>query len=359
MVNSNGEAIDAEYYDKTTPYDEETVNSLVPYGEETDGSFGFFYHKAKYEDTGPGTTSYFTEMFRTSNMNNFKQKAYDSPGGAAIRVNPITGEKEMFIAGSRTGKDIRESMTLFAKSFVHAKFGPLSQFGQDVVAEKQADAEFLIELARENGVKVVYGHSAGSVLASYFPQDEFKVIGINGATRLHEDRDIVNIRDNTILDMAISKRGTIFSKKKDMIVEGYEYHDATKLKVKPSKEANMKKVFEKLEKQKGISSKYQKDVMKLKKYQPASEVEPTKLTTQEGKTIYPVNLISRKRGRTPEQQMDESVKFRDQVKRLKRYERTGDELRRLKATSSSVTKKNHKKKHKRKSKTKSKKGRSR
>ena len=40
-----------------------------------------------------------------SKMDEFLTAAYDNPNGYAIRINPMTGKKEMMIAGTRSRND--------------------------------------------------------------------------------------------------------------------------------------------------------------------------------------------------------------------------------------------------------------
>ncbi len=52
-----------------------------------------------------GDPEYWKSFMKDSNMNEFKKVAYKSKEGYAIRVNPLTGKKEMMVAGTRSVRD--------------------------------------------------------------------------------------------------------------------------------------------------------------------------------------------------------------------------------------------------------------
>ena len=116
------------------------------------------------------TTDYWVDYMSRSELGKFRAQAYANDSGISIRTNPVTGYNELFIAGTRTGRDWAQN---FAEGLGTAWNG-LSKDMPNSIAKELIDdglevsemhkaqfAQHLDELIEENNVKVVYGHSRG------------------------------------------------------------------------------------------------------------------------------------------------------------------------------------------------------
>lgn len=164
----------------------------------------------------------------STDLGSFKAQAYENPDGVAIRTNPETGYKELFIAGSRDFKDwtsnIHEGQYhLFEKfkGLLELKGGkdkaqlvkeaeglgkleamdPIGMIGMDRfegflgLSESHRDefSAYIDRIIEAEGVDVVYGHSRGAAIASGLKSD-VKIIGLDGATFIgHDDSHMLNI----------------------------------------------------------------------------------------------------------------------------------------------------------------------
>lgn len=337
--------------------------------QEYTSDFDLFYHQAKNGMANTvGTQNFFKEYFGNEYFRNFKDRAYQNPAGVSIARNPWSGEVEMFIAGNRSFKDWKESTGVWLSRNKLFTDGLLNDFnvGQKSDDNVYAEAMDLVDLAREYGVTKVYAHSAGVAKAAWFPQDEFQVVGINGATSL-ASHDIVNIRGKGFFDKMIAKK--LYKPDKSVEVAESGFHDITKKVVVTKKKKEKRKYKDEeldasLEAEKSKSKKFREAFNKLKGRKPQDE-----RIKVGARTIYRTGEASKERSKVySEQELtakaerleSEAEKFREQAEYMKnKYSPRGELRRRRLASSSSVTKKNHKKKGKRKSKTKSKKGRSR
>lgn len=110
------------------------------------------------------------------------QEAYSNKEGYVIATNPTTGEKEMFIAGTRTAG--QWALNLF------------DVVGARVDYPRQKQVAIYQEIANREGVDVVYGHSRAAALVSDMDIPGIKKVGVDGAMSLaYQDRDMVNYHE--------------------------------------------------------------------------------------------------------------------------------------------------------------------
>lgn len=142
----------------------------------------------------------------------FVDASYDSPDGYAIRYNPVTGEKEMMVAGTRSGaqwglnaldtvlygadKVIDKSLELAEEAVTdglwhhdhHTHF-----FGKyDVWREKKT--KFYEKIAKKNGVEVLYGHSRGGAIVADM-QHPAKKVGLDSAMLIANNTSMLNFKE--------------------------------------------------------------------------------------------------------------------------------------------------------------------
>lgn len=119
---------------------------------------------------------------------NFANEAYASELGYSIRNNPVTGKREMFVAGTR---DLQQwALNIYDGMLHHYGFGSM-QILDPWRYEKQ---NILGKIARNERVDIVYGHSRGAALAADMPLGGcIQRIGVNGAMRLAANKKMVNL----------------------------------------------------------------------------------------------------------------------------------------------------------------------
>lgn len=150
-----------------------------------------------------------------SDFDEFARNAYDSADGYSIRRNPVTGKKEMFIAGTRNaqqwGLNALDGITYtYDKYFGHKvkKMVDASVFeGFPVYQAIMPDAryldpwrvdkeDYLAKVAKNNDVDVIYGHSrGGALLADMDVADDVDKIGLDAAMIIARNKEMINLNE--------------------------------------------------------------------------------------------------------------------------------------------------------------------
>ena len=148
-------------------------------------------------------TNAFMKNVHSTNFDAFAEKAYSTATGINIRRNPVTGEMEMFVSGSRNGVDWLNN---FAQSDLvsdylqpkgNAPAGAVPQFDfpslRDRVIPRSKQAQqhigdekyvaYLDAMAKKYHIDVVYGHSRGYMYIERMRAPVAKV-GLDGAVFL-------------------------------------------------------------------------------------------------------------------------------------------------------------------------------
>lgn len=193
--------------------DMESVD-IVPKGEhEFDLNYGLREHS---------DPKYWSQYFSDAKLNDFKSAAYGDPTGLSTRFNPVNGKHELFIAGTRTGREwvqnLIEGAAHTASGFLTVAEKVVSAAGlipelKDISMEteqaimladegieftnysehaRDAFSEKIDALIEEEGIDVVYGHSRGAAILSGLHSDVVK-IGIDGASYIGHHGDYLNI----------------------------------------------------------------------------------------------------------------------------------------------------------------------
>lgn len=148
----------------------------------------------------------------------FAARAYASEDGYAIRVNKRTGQKEMFVAGTRYGSQwalnaldsVLYNMDLAATTAANelevelqVEAGievpvPLHKLDVNIFGRvdipRHRKQRFFEDIAAEHGIHVLYGHSrGGSMIADM--DFEGQKIGLDAAMIIAHNKDMLNINE--------------------------------------------------------------------------------------------------------------------------------------------------------------------
>lgn len=135
-----------------------------------------------------GDPEYWENYFEQSRLNAFKNEAYERKEGYSVRTNPFTGNKELFIAGTRSGGEWLQNIIEGAE---HA--GLPSAAGWLSERSKRHYADRLEEIIEREGVTVVYGHSRGAAIMSLINSPGVTKVGIDGASFIGHKESYLNI----------------------------------------------------------------------------------------------------------------------------------------------------------------------
>ena len=184
-----------------------------------------------------GDPEYWANYFEQSQLNAFKNEAYERKEGYSVRTNPFTGNKELFIAGTRSGREWLQNIVEGAE---HA--GLPSAAGWLSERSKRHYADRLEEIIEREGITVVYGHSRGAAIMSLISSPGITKVGIDGASfigdkesylNIIQSRSVAGLGDNLI---AVGHHNNIRLKQR-------AFHDVTRAKTykKVSKVSNVEK----------------------------------------------------------------------------------------------------------------------
>jgi len=183
-----------------------------------------------------------------SNLRDFRRTAYQADAGYSIRYNALTGQNEMFVAGSRKSvRDWTQNLAEGARSIArhplvrnvvtagsiltgqpeilaaYSTYAANAELAGDVSIEyRKQFAKQLQDQAKLYDVKVIYGHSRGAAVMSDIQFDGVK-IGLDGFTEGVDNVDFINITNaGGLIDKTISK------KTGRVELKGRGFHDVTK-----------------------------------------------------------------------------------------------------------------------------------
>ena len=137
-------------------------------------------------------------------FNEFANEAYAAERGYAIRTNPTTGQKEMFIAGTRTKEDwasnVIEMRPKGGSYYAKHMFKDLADseefddaYGHHASSWRDEAQAFYEQIAEEEGVEVIYGHSrGGAIVADMKMGDNVQKVGLDAAMVLADNKGMIN-----------------------------------------------------------------------------------------------------------------------------------------------------------------------
>jgi hypothetical protein len=164
-----------------------------------------FNHNISFQEASQGDPSF----------NDFASEAYASPRGYAIRRNPMTGETEMFVAGTRNIGDHISNVWDLANRIALApaqeawneKGLPPSLMPKHTLWKSNALRHYN-KVARDNNVDVIYGHSRGGALVADMSVDEgVAKVGLSAATLIAHNKDIWNTTSPDLFSRGIGLSG--------------------------------------------------------------------------------------------------------------------------------------------------------
>lgn len=154
------------------------------------------------------------DILGASDFADFAREAYSSGKGYSIRTNPLTGEKEMFVAGSRSVGDwilnVYDGAIYGAENVASSK---ADAFWDDSKLPKNKRPKLswadpfrkygewrLGRIARREGVDVVYGHSRGGALVADMNVGNAKKIGLDSAMWIATNKELDNYNQGGDMD---------------------------------------------------------------------------------------------------------------------------------------------------------------
>lgn len=133
--------------------------------------------------------------------------AYSSKEGYAIKVNPYTGEKEMFVRGTTFKNGGYEWFQNAVEAFPRMGYSqaPGLRFAAtDSFRRRKAFADKAAAAARREGVSVVYGHSRGGAVIHDMNVPGASKVGLDAATVLVDGKtSFTNYRQGQWFDKFI------------------------------------------------------------------------------------------------------------------------------------------------------------
>lgn len=242
--------------------DMESVD-IVPKGEhEFDLNYGLREHS---------DPKYWSQYFSDAKLNDFKSAAYADPSGLSTRFNPVNGKHELFIAGTRTGREwvqnLIEGAAHTASGVVTVAEKVVSAAGlipelKDISMEteqalmlvdegieftnyseqaRDAFSEKIDALIEEEGIDVVYGHSRGAAILSGLHSDVVK-IGIDGASYIGHHGDYLNIVESPDWKHGFFDNIISAGHKENLKLKGRKFHNV--LEERNKKPSVYKKFFD-------------------------------------------------------------------------------------------------------------------
>ena len=199
---STAQRAEASFMSKLQPQDQEIMKS---------GHYG--------EKVSRDNVSAIEADLSGAGFKDFVADGYAAKDGYSIRYNPKTGQKEMFIAGTRNaaqwGLNVLDSALygldkaistgvntterLFMEDLLHKDVGTpvpvnLKLFSRlDIPRHKKE--KFYEQIAKDEGVEVIYGHSRGGAMMADMDVPGVEKVGLDAAMLISHDTDTLNINE--------------------------------------------------------------------------------------------------------------------------------------------------------------------
>lgn len=164
--------------------------------------------------------------------------AYDRKGstfrdtGLAYRINPLTGEKEMFVAGSQGLVDWVFNFSNAVSYGFEKSFGPYLDYQwkrrripfrrprlDAINRDRYRQQHGIARMAKKHNVDVMYGHSRAGALVADSPFDGEKY-GLDAAMILAKNTGMKNYRRPGVFDAILGISGT----KNEVVDSGRSIH---------------------------------------------------------------------------------------------------------------------------------------
>jgi hypothetical protein len=165
---------------------------------------------------------------RKGSFEHFAANAYSAKDGYAIRQNPMTGEKEMFVRGT-TFKNFGAEW--FQNLFEHPKLKKLFLHKMSK-GSRERHSKKLAKIARDQGVDIIYGHSRGGAVIDDMHVPGATKLGLDGAFLLKTDKNstTLNYRQKQLFDKAIggNHKNTVTTGRWYNLATSKNYHSVYK-----------------------------------------------------------------------------------------------------------------------------------
>lgn len=144
------------------------------------------------------------------------EAAYASPEGYSIIVNPMTGEKSMFVRGTtfkNAGYEWLQNVYESPLVKVLSTFNPLVGWRRSKsLRRRSAFSARLSKIANAEGVTTVYGHSRGAAVVAHM-RGKYGKVGVDGAMLLagRRKKSMNNFIQRQWFDRAIALGGKNYS----------------------------------------------------------------------------------------------------------------------------------------------------
>lgn len=177
--------------------------------QKTTARRAYINNKFKHEGNGRsifdrrGSVSDIKRTINDKSFAKFADKAYSAKRGYAIRTNPRTKEKEMFVRGTTFKRFGAEWAQNLAEAPVIPRMGLGGTIAGDVSRHfRRQYSKFLSDVAQKNNVSVVYGHSRGGAIVEDM-NTRAKKVGVDAATILNSRSTLTNYRQRQFFDALI------------------------------------------------------------------------------------------------------------------------------------------------------------
>jgi hypothetical protein len=177
---------------------------------------------------GHNTDPFWAPYLDKTGMGEYIQKAYDAKSGLAFRIDPVTGENQMAISGSRNLFDWGAN---FLESQGPLKINELNPMHHAALAVRKKRAAQILRIAEKANVDRIIAHSRGSAVASDM-DTKIPIMALDGATRIENHhtknrKTFLNLSTGGKFDKFLSRGG-----KGVVDIPGRKFHDVASAKKK-------------------------------------------------------------------------------------------------------------------------------
>lgn len=152
------------------------------------------------------TPDLFGNAFYDDQLKRGFNKAYESKDGYAVLKNPVSGENEMFVRGTKTGGEWLQNVVEALPNEIVAAIPALKPLTSGSRGVRKGYAKRLDYVRKQTGSKVVYGHSRGAAVVADMTS-KVKKVGVDGAMLIADKgkRSFTNYRQDQGFDWIIGR----------------------------------------------------------------------------------------------------------------------------------------------------------
>ena len=152
---------------------------------------------SKMEAAKNGKHELFNVTLSQTSFDDFAKEAYDDGNdGYAIRINPLTGDKEMFIAGTKPPGHGQWALNLWDMPWYNLSHITGWEGFERMDPFRYRKTKYFERIAKEAGVDVIYGHSrGGAIVADMDVPSNITKVGLDAAMVIAADKDTLNLQE--------------------------------------------------------------------------------------------------------------------------------------------------------------------